>query len=286
VLTGETQLRARRTRIKILRAIADKKGAARFSDIRNSTGLSTGSIYYHLERMADYVGKNSKVYILTDQGFRFLQQVDRSYADGRPEHLPVVQQMTEQQITRGENVDRRSLKEYMWIIPYAGIVAVIVSVLQVNPNLGLSGLDPDKMIANASLVSSLSITAVLSAAFLIMLRRQLIPSGVKGLILSALTVLSVLIVNILVFYGLDAQIGVISSVSYATQLIANASLISSLSITAVLSAAFWIMLRRQLIPSGVKGLTFSALIVLSVVIVNILVFSGLGAQITLNQVVY
>jgi hypothetical protein len=33
-------------------------------------------------------------------------------------------------------------------------------------------------------------------------------------------------------------------------------------------------------------LTFPALIVISVVIVNFLVFSGLGDQITMNQVVY
>jgi hypothetical protein len=59
-LTGETQLRARRTRIKILKAIADKNGVAGFSDIKLSTGLSTGSIYYHLERMGNYVTKNSE----------------------------------------------------------------------------------------------------------------------------------------------------------------------------------------------------------------------------------
>jgi hypothetical protein len=142
------------------------------------------------------------------------------------------------------------------------------------------------MIANASLISSLSITGILTAAFLIMFRRQLIPSGIKGIFLSSVTVISVVAVNLVVFSGLYSQIGVISSVSYATELIANASLISSLSITGILTAAFLIMFMRQLIPGGVKGLTFSALIVLSVVIVNILVFSGLGAQVTMNQVVY
>jgi DNA-binding transcriptional ArsR family regulator len=61
-VTGETQLRARRTRIKILRAIAEKNGSAGFSDIRNATSLSTGSIYYHLERMRNYINKASKHY--------------------------------------------------------------------------------------------------------------------------------------------------------------------------------------------------------------------------------
>ncbi|MFZ1877416.1 MAG: winged helix-turn-helix domain-containing protein [Nitrososphaeraceae archaeon] len=205
-MNGETQLRARRTRIKILRAIADKRGAARFSDIRNSTGLSTGSIYYHLERMADYVGKNSKEYTLTEQGFRFLQEIDHSYVDTRPERISVPQKVTEEQIPSKVSIGRQSLKEYIWIIPYAAIVVVIVSVLQVNSALGLPGLDLDKMIANASLISSLSITGILTAAFLIMFRRQIIPGGVKGLTFSALIVLSVVIVNILVFSGLGAQV--------------------------------------------------------------------------------
>src|SRR5919206_4211963 len=80
-LTGETQLRARRTRIKILRAIADKDGVAGFSDIKLSTGLSTGSIYYHLERMGNYVTKNSKYYVITEEGLQLLREVDSKYAD-------------------------------------------------------------------------------------------------------------------------------------------------------------------------------------------------------------
>lgn len=285
-MTGETQLRARRTRIKILRAIAEKRGAARFSDIRNSTGLSTGSIYYHLERMADFVGKNSKAYTLTAQGYRFLQEIDHSYVENRPAQMSVPQDVVEDQMPFRESKGRQSLKEYMWIIPYAGIVAAIVAVLQVNSALGLPGLDLDKMIANASLISSLSITGILAAAFLIMFRRRIIPKGVKGVIISTATVASVVAVNLIVFSGLYTQIGVISSVSYATELISNASLISSLSITGILVTAFLVIFRRQIIPGEIKELTFPALIVISVVVVNILVFSGLGAQVTMNQVVY
>ena len=285
-MTGETQLRARRTRIKILRAIAEKRGAARFSDIRNSTGLSTGSIYYHLERMADFVGKNSKEYTLTAQGYRFLEGIDHSYVETRPAQMSVPQDAVEDQMQSRESKGRQSLKEYMWIIPYAGIVASIVAVLQVNSALGLPGLDLDKMIANASLISSLSITGILAAAFLIMFRRRIIPRGVKGVIISTATVASVVAVNLIVFSGLYTQIGVISSVSYATELISNASLISSLSITGILVTAFLVIFRRQIIPGEIKELTFPALIVISVVVVNILVFSGLGAQVTMNQVVY
>ena len=285
-MTGETQLRARRTRIKILRAIAEKRGAARFSDIKNSTGLSTGSIYYHLERMINYVRKDSKEYVLTDEGLRFLREIDHNYMDSRPDQISVSQKIVEDQMPSKKYKASQSLKEFMWLIPYACIVAVIVSILQVNSVLGLPDLDLDKMIANASLVSSLSITGILAAAFLIMFRRQIIPRGIKGIILSAITVASVLAVNLVVFSGLNTQIGVITSVSYATEIIANASLVSSLSITGILAAAFLIMFRRQMIPGGIRELTFPALIVTSVVIVNVLVFSGLGAQVTMNQVVY
>jgi len=189
-----------------LRAIAEKKGAARFSDIRNITGLSTGSIYYHLERMAAYVGKNSKEYTLTDQGFRFLQEIDHSYVDNRPEQISVSQKVMEERMPSRESIGRQSLKEFMWIIPYAVIVVAIISVLQVNSALGLPGLDLEKMIANASLISALSITGILTAAFLIIFRRQIIPGGVRGLTFPALIVLSVVIVNILVFSGLGSQV--------------------------------------------------------------------------------
>ena len=169
--------------------------------------------------MANYVGKNSKQYTLTDQGFRFLQEIDHSYIDNRPEQVSVSPKVMEDQMPSRGSIGRQSLKEFMWIIPYAGIVAAIISVLQVNSALGLPGLDLDKMIANASLISSLSITGILAAAFLIMFRRQIIPRGTKGVFLSTVTVASVVAVNLIVFSGLYTQIGVISSVSYATELI-------------------------------------------------------------------
>lgn len=79
-MNGATQLRAKRTRIKILRAIADRNGAAGFSDIKVSTGLSTGSIYYHLDRMGNYVTKDSKQYLITEHGLQLLREVDLKYA--------------------------------------------------------------------------------------------------------------------------------------------------------------------------------------------------------------
>ena len=75
-MIGETQLRARRTRITILRAIADRNGSAGFSDIQNATALSTGSIYYHIERMRDYIKKNAKNYSITKKGLQLLVEID------------------------------------------------------------------------------------------------------------------------------------------------------------------------------------------------------------------
>ena len=75
-MIGETQLRARRTRIKILRAIADRNGSAGFSDIQNATALSTGSIYYHIDRMRDYIKKNAKNYSITKKGLQLLVEID------------------------------------------------------------------------------------------------------------------------------------------------------------------------------------------------------------------
>ena len=73
-MIGETQLRARRTRIKILQAIADSNGAAGFSEIKYATDLSTGSIYYHLGRMVRYVIKKSKQYNITNEGIELLRE--------------------------------------------------------------------------------------------------------------------------------------------------------------------------------------------------------------------
>ena len=80
-MIGETQLRARRTRIKILRAIADRDGCAGFSDIQNATALSTGSIYYHIERMRDYIKKNAKNYSITKKGLQLLVEIDSKNSD-------------------------------------------------------------------------------------------------------------------------------------------------------------------------------------------------------------
>lgn len=74
------------------------------------------------------------------------------------------------------------------------------------PNLSTAA----KMIANATMISSLSIAALLSISFVVMLKRQILPTGYRGIMISALTVMAVLVVNILIFSGLGTQIGMSS----------------------------------------------------------------------------
>ena len=80
------------------------------------------------------------------------------------------------------------------------------------------------------LTSSLSIAATSFYFLFIDAKKTNAPAGYRGIMLSALTVLSVLLVNILIFSGLGAQIGASSSISAVGKIIANASLTSSLSI--------------------------------------------------------
>jgi predicted transcriptional regulator len=215
ILTGETQLRARRTRLKILRAIAEKNGSAGFSDIRNATGLSTGSIYYHLERMGNYIIKDSKHYLITDEGLQLLRKIDDRFSSSsspttrkKDEGSSLAPRIESEETMKKSTGIGQLIREYIFIPVIAGVMIFIAVELFVNSH----AIFPDisnvgKIIANASLTSSLSIAALLSISFLLMLKRQMLPAGYRGIMLSALTVLSVLLVNILIFSGLGAQIG-------------------------------------------------------------------------------
>jgi DNA-binding PadR family transcriptional regulator len=119
-MTGETQLRARRTRIRILRAIAERDGSAGFSDIRNATGLSTGSIYYHLERMQNYVTKDSKHYIITEKGLQLLHEIDGRYTSSparKKDEEPTItgNVRSEGTIIMQNNLLRQFIREYKFI---------------------------------------------------------------------------------------------------------------------------------------------------------------------------
>jgi hypothetical protein len=238
--------------------------------------------------MENYVNKDSKHYTITQEGLQMLRELD-SKSSSSPTYKTheVPFGVSEAQI--GRNVKQIGpvgafISEYSSVF-VLGLVIILVPVgLFENfhiifPNLSTAA----KMIANATMISSLSIAALLSISFVVMLKRQILPNGYRGIMLSALTVLAVLVVNILIFSGLGTQIGMSSSLSIAAKMIANATMISSLSIAALLSISFVVMLKRQILPNGYRGIMLSALTVLAVLVVNILIFSGLGTQIGMSS---
>jgi len=62
-------------RVRILEIIGGK-GSVSFTEIKRETGLSTGSIYYHLNYLKDYVTRDAnRRYILTEKGRRLLEKM-------------------------------------------------------------------------------------------------------------------------------------------------------------------------------------------------------------------
>jgi predicted transcriptional regulator len=195
VLTGETQLRARRTRIKILKAIADKNGVAGFSDIKLSTGLSTGSIYYHLERMGNYVTKNSKYYMITEEGLQLLREVDPKYAEVAPI------KGTEEEIQPGgsetsEEAIRRP--RYLGVRHYAFLGIVLIAIA-----FAAAGLltDWQAFFLNAGVIASIASAATITASFL-MIRYSYSSVRYRGMMLSV-SALTVLLAGLFVFSGVQ-----------------------------------------------------------------------------------
>jgi len=194
-LTGETQLRARRTRIKILKAIADKKGVAGFSDIKVSTGLSTGSIYYHLDRMGNYVTKNSKYYMITDEGLQHLREVDAKYADVIPLKTTEEETQPEHSDTSEEAIRR---PHYLGVRHYAFLGVVLTAIA-----FAAAGLltDWQAFFLNAGVIASIASAAAITASFL-MLRHSYSSVRYRGLMLSV-SALTVLLAGLFVFSGLQ-----------------------------------------------------------------------------------
>jgi predicted transcriptional regulator len=198
-LTGETQLRARRTRIKILKAIADKNGVAGFSDIKVSTGLSTGSIYYHLERMGNYVTKNSKYYMITEEGLQHLREVDAKYSDVTP--LKTKEEEEEEEIQpedsdTSEEAVRRP--RYLGVRHYAFLGVVLTAIA-----FAAAGLltDWQAFFLNAGVIASIASAATIAASFL-MLRHSYSSVRYRGLMLSV-SALTVLLAGLFVFSGVQ-----------------------------------------------------------------------------------
>ena len=195
MLTGETQLRARRTRIKILKAIADKNGVAGFSDIKLSTGLSTGSIYYHLERMGNYVTKNSKYYMITEEGLKHLREVDPKYAEITPLKRTEEQVQPEGSDTSEETISR---SRYLGVRHY-----VFLGVVLTATAFAAAGLltDWQAFFLNAGVIASIASAATIVASFL-MIRYSYPAFRYRGMMLSV-SALTVLLAGLFVFSGVQ-----------------------------------------------------------------------------------
>ena len=194
-MTGETQLRARRTRIKILKAIADKNGLAGFSDIKLSTGLSTGSIYYHLERMGNYVTKNSKYYMITEEGLQLLREVDPKYAGAATLKRTEEQVQPEGSDTSEETISR---SRYLGMRHY--IVLVVVLTATAFATAGLL-TDWQAFFLNAGVIASIASAATIVASFL-MIRYSYPAIRYRGMMLSV-SALTVLLAGLFVFSGVQ-----------------------------------------------------------------------------------
>jgi len=195
LLTGETQLRARRTRIKILKAIADNNGVAGFSDIKVSTGLSTGSIYYHLERMNNYVAKNSRYYMITEEGLRLLREVDAKYADITPLKRREEETQPEDSNTSEEDGKR---PRYLGARHYAFLGVALAAIAFAAVGLLT---DWQAFFLNAGVIASIAGAATIAASFL-MIRRSYSSIRYRGMMLSVLA-LTVLLAGLFVFSGVQ-----------------------------------------------------------------------------------
>jgi len=160
--------------------------------------------------MTSYVNKYSKHYAITEEGLRMLREFDSKSSQ--------IYNDNEGSSDASEAEAGRKVKQINPLTTFIGeyssvfilglaIILVPIGLFEnfhiIFPNLATAA----KMIANASLISSLSIAALLSISFVIMLKRQIIPTGYRGIMISALTVVAVLVVNILIFSGLGTQIG-------------------------------------------------------------------------------
>ena len=145
--------------------------------------------------MSNYINKDSRHYIITKEGMQMFRQIEGG--------SPPVASNDDEETTSGPAItfpsdslrladpQRNGLREYAFVLSLIGVSMFLVYNLFTSshiifPSISAAG----KMIANASLISSASIAPLLSISFLIMIKRHLLPTGYRGIMLSALTVLS------------------------------------------------------------------------------------------------
>lgn len=188
-MTGETQLRARLTRIKILRAIAERNGSAGFSEIRNATGLSTGSIYYHLERMEDYVTKDSKQYKITEEGLELLREIDKKSAV-YPTNNKEEETSTSLGVQTDETVRQpRPLSQLIRDYSLPSLIITSLVFVSVGLYLNISLIFPNifienKVATNSAVISTFSTSILVVVSFSIILKRLMLTSGYTRMMVS------------------------------------------------------------------------------------------------------
>ena len=188
-MTGETQLRARLTRIKILRAIAERNGSAGFSEIRNATGLSTGSIYYHLERMEDYVTKDSKQYKITEEGLELLREINKKSAV-YPTNNKEEETSTSLGVQTDETVRQpRPLSQLIRDYSLPSLIITSLVFVSVGLYLNISLIFPNifienKVATNSAVISTFSTSILVVVSFSIILKRLMLASGYTRMMVS------------------------------------------------------------------------------------------------------
>jgi hypothetical protein len=180
-----------------LRAIAERNGSAGFSEIKNATGLSTGSIYYHLERMGNYVTKDSKQYKITEEGLELLREILReidnrstvtSVHDKEEETSMSLAIQTEETIRQprplSELVSDYSTSLLIIVFLVFVYLGLYVNLQVILPALINAIFIENKIITHSSLISSFLISVLLLMSFLVMLKKQLMPAGHSRMMVS------------------------------------------------------------------------------------------------------
>jgi hypothetical protein len=178
-----------------LRAIAARNGSAGFSEIRNATGLSTGSIYYHLERMGNYVTKDSKHYKITKEGLELLREIDnRSTVTQAHNKEEEEQTSTSQGIQTEESIRQprplsqiiRNYSRSLFIVMFLAFVSlgIYVNLDIILPAIFIMIFIGNKMVANTSLMSSLLVFVLVLMSFLIITKRQMLLGGSSQMVSS------------------------------------------------------------------------------------------------------
>ena len=177
-----------------MRAIAARNGSAGFSEIRNATGLSTGSIYYHLERMGNYVTKDSKHYKITKEGLELLREIDNRSTVTQAHNKEEEQTSTSQGIQTEESIRQprplsqiiRNYSRSLFIVMFLAFVSlgIYVNLDIILPAIFIMIFIGNKMVANTSLMSSLLVFVLVLMSFLIITKRQMLLGGSSQMVSS------------------------------------------------------------------------------------------------------